>query len=674
MKNWFLLLVLLFWVFNVIIGQPSIKEQNAGYLKLINDRSDSGIRFSTTLIPEKIWPLSRAIKSLDYYQAQSELWKQILEVEPNRPNAWLNFYLAARNVNLLSSSSGFDLEQIAKSTKEIIPETFEQLYITFLQSPSENKDYKALLKAHNLAPKREELLVDLIAYHEIKGNQNKTRHYCKRLHQSGQLPNGLLDWNYNALMSTKENGILFTQGVNDTYPAIVLQKVLGIRPDVRVVNLNLLSFEKTYGEHLFLEENIPPISAEVAFPFDNSERLYALLLHIIHNTNKPIYFGVAIAEQLRKESANELYLTGLTFKHSDTSFDNVALIKDNFEHKFRLDNLERSIDYHFGQSVVDQMNMNYIPAFVMLHDAYQNNGQLENANQIKAIAELIADRIGQKALVDRFFQAPIPPPSIEIEGKDLVSGMVSVPGLKDTYASDIELSNEQYYLFLKDLLNQGLFEQFEKYSIEPTNWKASLPAGFGSLPDEELFEHGHPEDPRMPVVNISYEAAEQYCKWRTNAYNASESKYKLFKKVEFYIPTEKEWIIAARGGHEQSPYPWGGYYFKNAKGSVLANVNLYFSEYDSIQQQFVKGSYSESPGADQIYTLGPAGGYFPNNFGLYNVAGNAAEMVQERAFTLGGSWLDPVHYVQIGERHYRELPNPAVGVRVFMKVLEWGER
>lgn len=212
-----------------------------------------------------------------------------------------------------------------------------------------------------------------------------------------------------------------------------------------------------------------------------------------------------------------------------------------------------------------------------------------------------------------------------------------------------------------DLVKNRDFETLAICKTEKTDWRSFLSKNHQSLSDEILFKHGHPDDAKMPIQNISYEAATKYCEWLTTVYNQSNYKKKKFQKVVFRLPTEVEWELAAHGGQQLS-YPWGGNYIRNAKGCYLSNSNVA----DAEPCEDCEPNTSNDGG---FFTV-PADSYFPNSFGLYNISGNVAEMIAIKGLAKGGSWQDePEDCTIISKQNYTSA-SPKIGVRIFMEVVE----
>jgi serine/threonine-protein kinase len=64
-----------------------------------------------------------------------------------------------------------------------------------------------------------------------------------------------------------------------------------------------------------------------------------------------------------------------------------------------------------------------------------------------------------------------------------------------------------------------------------------------------------------PVVNVSYEDAVEFAKWRSKR-----------DKVTYRLPTEEEWEYAARGGDQGNIYPWGNTWDKDGAGVMDPRV------------------------------------------------------------------------------------------------------
>jgi formylglycine-generating enzyme required for sulfatase activity len=186
----------------------------------------------------------------------------------------------------------------------------------------------------------------------------------------------------------------------------------------------------------------------------------------------------------------------------------------------------------------------------------------------------------------------------------------------------------------------------------------------------------HPSYGYFPVVGVTWEQAQAFCHWRNEMYKHVS---KMPRAQEYRLPTEAEWEYAARGGRHNASYPWGGPYIRDAKGCFLANFKP------------MRGNYTE----DGYFIPAAVGTYDPNDFGLYDMAGNVAEWIDDtydettssfaldmnpsykyearegdtkvmkRKVVKGGSWKDVGAYLQCGMRdfEYQDVCRPSIGFR-----------
>ena len=203
------------------------------------------------------------------------------------------------------------------------------------------------------------------------------------------------------------------------------------------------------------------------------------------------------------------------------------------------------------------------------------------------------------------------------------------------------------------------FIKTEEVNVYPdtTVWIKDFNYSYNEPMHNDYFWHTAFDD--YPVVGVTWKQAKAFTQWRT-LYKNSFNKGKGEQQVPtFRLPTEAEWEYAARGGLESATYPWGGPYAKNDRGCFMANFKP------------LRGDYA----ADQaLYTV-EAKSYEPNDYNLYNMAGNVSEWVNSsydpssyeymssmnpsvndendpRKVIRGGSWKDVAYFLQVSTRDY----------------------
>lgn len=174
----------------------------------------------------------------------------------------------------------------------------------------------------------------------------------------------------------------------------------------------------------------------------------------------------------------------------------------------------------------------------------------------------------------------------------------------------------------------------DRHEVTNGDWKLFVAeAGAEFLPDSTLFWSADNESlgtigdyyndeafADYPVVGITWEQAVAYCDWRTLKVRQTSGDASL---APFRLPTEEEWEYAAISLSAGVPdenitssktYPWHGEGLrkpdeKNYHGQFLANFQL------------------ETKG---VPPTKPVGSYWPNDFYLYDMAGNVDEWVTDR--------------------------------------------
>jgi sulfatase modifying factor 1 len=211
----------------------------------------------------------------------------------------------------------------------------------------------------------------------------------------------------------------------------------------------------------------------------------------------------------------------------------------------------------------------------------------------------------------------------------------------------------------RQFIDRTPFIKKEEVQIYPdtTVWIKDFVYSYNEPMHNDYFSHPAYQD--YPVVGVSWNQAVAFCNWRTNFKNGYQRDKGEPNVSRFRLPNEGEWEYAARGGIPSGTYPWGSPYLLNDRACFLANFKP------------LRGDYA----VDQaVYTV-EAKSYLPNDYNLYNMAGNVAEWTnssynsggyeyvsslnpsmaissEPKKVVRGGSWKDVAYYLRVSSRDY----------------------
>lgn len=233
------------------------------------------------------------------------------------------------------------------------------------------------------------------------------------------------------------------------------------------------------------------------------------------------------------------------------------------------------------------------------------------------------------------------------------------------YMSKYEVSNLQYRQFYNEVSPGLTDEEKSKIVCDTLGWRQTLSYGEPMVE----FYYRHPGYNNFPVANISHEGAVKYCEWLQEKLQKENPGF----DIEVKLPEKRQWTYAAMGGRSLAMYPWSNFYLRNKKGELLCNFRRVGDESIVRNKKTgdaeVKDRNAYSTSGTAFYTA-EVKSFYPNDYGLYNMCGNVAEMITEKGIAMGGSWDDYGGDVTTRAEAAYESSAPTVGFRLIIKVTE----
>ncbi|MEM1135764.1 MAG: SUMF1/EgtB/PvdO family nonheme iron enzyme [Bacteroidota bacterium] len=210
----------------------------------------------------------------------------------------------------------------------------------------------------------------------------------------------------------------------------------------------------------------------------------------------------------------------------------------------------------------------------------------------------------------------------------------------------------------------------------------------------------YPAFRHYPVVGISYKQASLYCEWRSkivSKYINANLNNKNHFSVKYRLPTKSEWEYAARCNLDLSEYPYG---YKEIEGKPPEMISWkkywyfgkYYWDYVNIQDSLISSNerkeeymkykkYAKSKLShinynrnkpefirDELKATVSVDSGLPNEFGILNMIGNVAEIIMEKGYAKGGSWMHPLEKCKIKNDLKFIKPEPWLGFRCIAEV------
>lgn len=258
---------------------------------------------------------------------------------------------------------------VVDALEESAPESFEYHYYKYIAGNYNVALIDHLKKAEALKPNNSDVHIQMAAYYLITNDTKNAITYLEKLSKSSRLSKEVIEYSEDILRSVRPGGTLITHGTDDTYGTAFVQLSKKIRPDVRIISLDLLQSDK-YRENLKANGYSIPDSKVVNVQF--------LQQFCIKNSTKNISVSMTTPKEYLVGIQQNLFTVGLNFEyHTDLTFNNF-----NRNEELWNKDLTKTVAENATNEKGKQLSANYLPMLLVLRKVYEQKNETEKLKEI----------------------------------------------------------------------------------------------------------------------------------------------------------------------------------------------------------------------------------------------------------------------------------------------------
>jgi hypothetical protein len=263
---------------------------------------------------------------VDQQRSAAMLWNELRLERPSNTEAQYNYFRAARNESLatnngrLPATDKAELKNVAETLKQVAPGSFESCMANYQMGHPARSAFTELGKAYQKDPDRTELIGPMLGRAILDNDKPALERWGKAMRTRGGLSPGLNDVAVDLLQSVDANGVVFTNGDMDTYPAVAVQQVDKQRTDVLVVDQRLLE-DAGYRQQVWA-------SADASGTAPGPGPEYARTLST--STSRPVFLALSLDPSWFSALNGQLYASGLAFRISASPVENIPALEQRW--------------------------------------------------------------------------------------------------------------------------------------------------------------------------------------------------------------------------------------------------------------------------------------------------------------------------------------------------------